>query len=88
MFLNNTSIFTYAIGLILILVVCRIFIRPLKWIFKLGFNGIIGGLILSSVNFAGGFAGISVTVSPFAALLAGTLGFPGVMLVIALEYLL
>ena len=87
MFLNNTSIFTYAIGLLLVFILCRIFIKPLKWIFKLGLNSVLGGLILSAINFAGGFAGISVTVSPLAALLAGTLGFPGVVLVLALEYL-
>ncbi len=88
MFLNNTSIFAYAIGILLVFVLCRIFIKPLKWAFKLGLSSVFGGLILSAINFAGGFAGISVTVSPLAALIAGTLGFPGVVLVIALEYLL
>ena len=88
MFLNNTSIFAYAIGLLLVFVLCRIFIKPLKWVFKLGLSGVFGGLILAAINFAGGFAGISVTVSPLAALIAGTLGFPGVVLVIALQYLI
>ena len=88
MFFDNTSIFAYAIGLVLVFVLCRIFIRPLRWVFKLGLNGVLGGLILVAINFAGGFAGISVTVSPLAALLTGNLGFPGVVLVIALQYLL
>lgn len=88
MIFTNGPIFTYALGLVAVLVICRIFIKPVKWLFRLALNGILGGLILAAVNFAGGFAGLYVTVSPLSALIAGTLGVPGVLLVILLQYLL
>ncbi len=88
MFFDGNSIFAYALGLILVFVICRIFIKPIGWILKLTFNGILGGLILTAVNFAGGFAGITIVISPLSALLAGLLGVPGVLLVALLQYLL
>ncbi len=88
MFFDSTSIFAYALGLVLVFVLCRIFIKPIKWILKLLINGILGGLILAAVNFVGGFAGITIVISPLSALLAGLLGVPGVLLVALLQYFL
>lgn len=88
MFFDASSVFVYAAGLLLLLLVCRIFIKPIKWIFKILASSFWGGLILATVNFMGGFAGFCVTISPLAAFLAGMLGFPGVLLVISLQYLL
>ena len=87
MHFDTTSIFAYAAGLVLVFVFCRIFIKPIKWMLKLIINGILGGLILTAVNFVGGFAGISVIINPLSALLAGLLGVPGVVLVIILQYI-
>lgn len=87
MMFDSGSVFAYAIGLVLIFIICRIFVKPLKWLLRLLVNAAIGGLILAAVNFAGGFAGITVVISPLSALLAGLLGVPGVLLVILLQYL-
>lgn len=88
MMFNETSAIAYALGLIIIFILCRIFAKPLRWILKLMLNGIIGGLILAAVNFLGGFAGVSIIINPFSALLAGLLGVPGVILVVLLQYTL
>ena len=88
MLFDNASVFAYLIGLMAVLIFWRIFINPIKLLFKLFFNSILGGLILASVNLVGGFAGISITIGPLSALLAGVLGLPGVLLVILLEYML
>ncbi len=88
MIFDTTSILAYVVGLLLIFFICRIFIRPLRWLLKIIFNSIIGGLILAAVNFVGGFAGITVIINPLSALLAGLLGVPGVVLVILLQYIL
>ncbi len=82
------SILAYIAGLLLILVFCRLFANPLKWVLRALLNGIIGGLILGAVNFAGGFAGISLIINPLTALLTGFLGIPGIILVAALQYVL
>ncbi len=88
MIFNGTSAIAYALGLVIIFILCRIFAKPLRWIIKLILNGIIGGLILAAVNFVGGFAGVSIIINPVSALLAGLLGVPGVILVVLLQYIL
>jgi len=82
------SILAYVAGLLLTYVFCRIFIRPLRWLFKGILNGLIGGLILAAVNFVGGFAGLTIVITPLSALLAGCLGIPGVILVALIQYIL
>lgn len=88
MHFDITSILAYMAGLVMVFVFCRIFIKPIRWMLKLIINGILGGLILAAVNFAGGFAGITVIINPLSALISGLLGVPGVILVIILQYLL
>ena len=88
MIFNTSSIVAYAVGLVLIFILCRIFIKPIKWVLKLLFNSILGGLILTALNFAGGFLGVSVSITPLTALLSGCLGIPGVFLVVILQYVL
>lgn len=88
MMINGASAIAYALGLVIIFILCRIFAKPLRWVLKLILNGIIGGLILAAVNFVGGFAGVSIIINPFSALLAGLLGVPGVILVVLLQYIL
>lgn len=88
MIFDTMSILAYAAGLVLIAVFCRIFIKPIGKMLRLILNGIIGGLILAAINFAGGFAGITVNINPLTSLIAGVLGLPGVILVIILQYIL
>lgn len=88
MVFDTMSIIAYVVGLILIYVCCWIFIRPLKWLFKLLFNGVLGGLILVAINFIGGFAGLHITINPLSALITGLLGVPGVVLIIILQFIL
>lgn len=88
MIFDTMSIMAYVFGLVLIYICCRIFVRPLKWLAKLLINGILGGLILASINFVGGFAGMHIIINPLTALIAGILGLPGVALIIILQYIL
>ncbi len=88
MIFDKMSIMAYAVGLVLIYVFCRIFIKPIRWLAKCLINGVFGGLILAAVNFVGGFAGMSVIINPFTSLISGFLGVPGVLLIIILQYML
>lgn len=88
MVFDTMSIIAYVIGLVLLYVCCWIFIRPLKWLFKLILSSVIGGLILAAINFFGGFAGIHIIINPLSALITGLLGVPGVVLIIILQFLL
>ncbi|MCG8541878.1 MAG: pro-sigmaK processing inhibitor BofA family protein [Clostridia bacterium] len=78
-------IFTYALGLILLYVIGYLLVFPFKWILKLIYNGIIGGILLLLVNLIGKIIGFSLVINPITALVAGFLGVPGVIMLIFLR---
>lgn len=79
---DMTVLLAYAFGIILLYVVGRMFLMPLKLIFKLIYNGIIGGIMLWVVNLLGSNIGFTIAINPLTALVAGFLGLPGVILLI------
>ena len=72
----------YAVGIVLILVLGRILVFPLKVALKLVYNGLIGGLALWLVNLIGAPLGFTLPITVWTALLVGLLGIPGVVLLI------
>lgn len=81
-------IFAYALGLILLYVIGYLLLFPFKWIIKLIYNGIIGGILLLVVNIVGKLVGFSIVINPITALVAGFLGIPGVIMLIFIERLI
>jgi len=75
-------IFAYAFGIVLIYLIGRIFLMPLKLVFRLIYNGIIGGIMLWVLNFVGSYIDFTIAINPITALIAGFLGLPGVILLI------
>ena len=72
----------YAVGIVLILLLGRILVFPLKVVLKLVYNGLIGGLALWLVNLIGAPLGFILPITVWTALLVGLLGIPGVALLI------
>ncbi|MBP2651627.1 MAG: sigmaK-factor processing regulatory protein BofA [Firmicutes bacterium] len=75
-------IIAYIFGIFLIYLVGKIFVMPIKFVFRLIYNAIIGGIMLWVVNFIGGYFDFIVAINPITALVAGILGIPGVVLLI------
>lgn len=78
----------YAVGLILLYVAGWILIIPLKWMIKLIWNGMLGGIMLFVINLIGRIWGMHLAINPFSAVLVGVLGVPGVVLLLLLKYVL
>lgn len=76
------ALIAYGFGILLLLLVGRILLMPLKMVLQLVYNGVIGGILLWLVNLAGGSIGFTIGINPITALLAGFLGIPGVILLI------
>jgi inhibitor of the pro-sigma K processing machinery len=72
---------------ILALVVFIILKKPIKIIFKLILNTIIGFLALFVINYLGAFIGISIAVNWINAVIVGVLGVPGVALILLLKWI-
>jgi len=78
-------IIAYLLGLILLYIIGWFLVIPIKIIWRLIYNGIIGGIMLFILNLVGSFLGIHVVINPLTALIAGFLGIPGVILLIIIQ---
>ena len=78
-------ILAYLFGILLILFIGKIFLMPLKLVFKLLYNGVIGGIMLYVINFVGSHFGFTIALNPVTALVAGFLGIPGIVLLILVK---
>ena len=75
-----------AIG-IAVLIVMRIFTLPVKWIFKLLLNTVLGFVGLFLVNWIGSYIGVSLGINVVNAVVVGTFGIPGLILLLLLRWL-
>ena len=73
---------TYAGAIIMIFIIGKIFLWPIKMILKLIASGLIAGFCILLINtlFAG--AGIFIPLNPVTALTAGVLGVPGLVMLL------
>jgi inhibitor of the pro-sigma K processing machinery len=85
--MNFMVIVAYAAGVLLLYGLGKMLLIPLRTIFNLIVNAVIGGGVLLLINFVGSFWGFHVGVNPLTALVVGLLGVPGVLLLIALRLL-
>ena len=77
------------IGCILaILVIGKIFLFPLKLLFKLVLNTIIGGAIIYIINLIGANFGFHIGLNLITSLVVGILGIPGAILLIILQFII
>ncbi|MEW6725256.1 MAG: pro-sigmaK processing inhibitor BofA family protein [Bacillota bacterium] len=75
----------YIFGLLVIFLIGKALIMPMRMILTLTYNGIIGGILLWILNLAGQYVGINVAINPASALTVGFLGIPGLVLLVILQ---
>jgi len=73
---------TYAGMIILIFLIGKIFLWPLKLMLKLAANSLIGGLAILVINAIGTGFGIFIPLNMVSALVVGVLGIPGAVLLL------
>lgn len=76
------SIISFAIGVFILYILGSILMIPIKILFKLLGSVIIGGLLLVGFNLIGGLIGLSLVITPLAAIVVGILGIPGILLLL------
>lgn len=77
----------YLLGILLVFVVAKIFLTPLKIIFKLVLNSVFGVLFLIFINLFSGLTGIYIGINAVTAVALGVLGIPGACLILLLQIL-
>lgn len=81
-------IFAYIFGIMMLFLVAKLLLIPIKIVWRLGVNAVIGGLALLLINFIGGFFGLYIPINIITALTTGILGVPGVVMILILQYIL
>ena len=82
------SIFAYILGLFLVYVCCWLFLKPLKWLFRLMISCLIGGVVVVGLNYALAFFDLHIAVNPLTALFTGVLGLPGIIMTFIMQTIL
>lgn len=86
--MDATSVIIYLACLIVIFIVGKIFFVPLKSIFKLLINSILGGILIYIVNIVGASFGFHIGLNVGTALFTGLLGVPGVVFLVVLKLII
>lgn len=87
-FLEFNSIIAFVACLFFLFIVGKIFIVPLRTIFKFLLNSIFGGMIIFLINFIGGYFGFHIGLNIITSFFIGLLGIPGAVVVIFIKLLL
>lgn len=85
MALDINMVLIYGFGIILLFIIGRAFLMPMKIISKLVLNTLLGAAGLFIINYIGGFFGFHIALNIVTALITGFLGVPGVVLLILLK---
>ncbi len=75
-------------GVFLLYLVCRVFLKPIKWLAKLVLSTALGGLGIAVGNLALGYFGIHLALNPLNAMILGVLGIPGMAMIEILSRIL
>ena len=59
-------------------VLFKILAAPIKWVFKLLINAVVGFVLLFLANFVGGFFNFEIPVNLLTCVISGVFGVPGV----------
>lgn len=74
------TILLYIICLAVLVFVLKLFKKPLKWVIRLLFSCVLGGLALFVLNLLIIKTGFHFPINPLNALTVGVLGIPGIVL--------
>ena len=84
----DTNLLTYLACICFIFIFGRIFILPLKKIFKLVINSILGGITIFLINLVGGTFGFHIGLNFCTSIVIGLLGLPGSVCLVVVKLLI
>ncbi|HPF19987.1 MAG TPA: pro-sigmaK processing inhibitor BofA family protein [Syntrophomonas sp.] len=74
--------------LFIVFIIAQLIMKPLKLIWKLVINSVIGLALLVLTNYVGAYFDFSLPLNVLTVLIAGFLGIPGILLLICFQLLL
>ena len=86
--MDFNNIITYIACIFFLFIFGKIFIIPIKTIFKLIINSILGGLTIFIINLIGSFFNFHIGLNLITSIFVGVLGIPGAIVIIIIKLLL
>lgn len=86
--MGNYAFLVYLGCIVMIFIIGKIFIFPLKKIFKLVLNSVIGAILIYLINIIGSGFNFHIGLNWGTILCSGLLGVPGVILLVILKLIL
>lgn len=86
--MDGNTLIIFLACLVVLFIVGKIFFLPLKTIFKLIGNSILGGVLIYIVNIVGESFNFHIGLNVWTAIFAGLLGVPGVVVLILVRILI
>jgi inhibitor of the pro-sigma K processing machinery len=81
-------ILAYIVGIILLFLIAKLLLVPIKIVWKMIVNALIGGITLILINLIGSFFGLHIDINIITSLITGFLGVPGVIVILLLQYII
>ncbi|GAA0734455.1 pro-sigmaK processing inhibitor BofA family protein [Clostridium oceanicum] len=78
----------FLLAIFLLFILLKIFVFPLKIIFTLLVNAVLGVVLLYVVNFVGAYFNFFIGINIWTALISGFFGIPGVIFLIIFKLFL
>lgn len=85
--LEYDRLITYGLALVVLYMLVRAFIVPIRFLLQAGYRLALGGAAIWALNWVGAFFGFHLGLNLITALAVGYLGVPGVIMLVALQRL-
>lgn len=86
--MDSNSIIAYIACIFFLFIFGKIFIVPIKTIFKLIINSILGGLTIFIINIIGSLWGFHIGINLITSIFVGVLGVPGAIVIVIIKLIL
>ncbi len=86
--IDPAIIFAGLMTLFVLYIICRIFIKPIKWLLRLILNCAVGCAAMLLINHIAAPIGINFAINPLTAMISGILGAPGMVMTLVLQSIL
>jgi len=74
--------------LVILYLLLKMFLKPIQLLWKLVLNSVVGLVLLMIFNYVASYFAFFIPINIITILIAGFLGVPGVLLLVAFQYLL
>ena len=86
--MDFNNIITYIACIFFLFIFGKIFIIPIRTVFKLVVNSLLGGLTIFIINLIGSFFNFHIGLNIITSIFVGILGIPGAIVIIIIKLIL